>query len=108
MFSGKASEEDMRKIKDLLKVGHANGQTDTRLSNKTGIDKRMVRHIAKELLFKGLPVCNLHDGKGYFLAESLDDLFACKKYIHSYVLELLKREYRIDKAIETFGMKRMA
>jgi hypothetical protein len=108
MFSGKSTKEERDTIKNLLVVGRANGKTDIELSRITGIDKRMVRHIAGELLSSGIPVCNLHNGKGFFLAETREDLVACKKYTHSYILSLLKKEYRIDKAIEAFGMERMA
>ena len=104
----KASEQELNTIRSLFQIGHANAKPLTWFSLKSGINQRQVRNIFEELIYIGVPICNLHDGRGYFLAATVDELDAYCKFIHSYILKLLKKEYRLKKAKETLDMERMA
>jgi hypothetical protein len=108
MFKYKSTEQEREAIKSNLEIGHVNAKTDIELSNLTGIDKRIVRYICAELLSFRIPVCNMYDGSGFFLAETLADLESCKARNHSYILSMLKKEYRYQKAIEAFGVDKFA
>ena len=60
----------------------------------------------EELTENERPVCNL--GHGYFRPATIEELENYRKFINSYRCKLLKKEYRIKKALRHFGLSSMA
>lgn len=91
---------------NLVPIGKENAKPLSYFTELTGIGGRPIRKRFEQLGYLGKIVCNHRHH--YFRASDKDDLKIYRKIIHSYICKLLKKEYRIDKAIETFDMERMA
>ena len=70
------------------------------------ITGRAIRSKFEKLNEDEKPICNL--GHGYFRPATIDELESYRKYINSYRCKLLKKEYRIRKAMRHFGVKSFA
>lgn len=93
------------KLYALVPIGRENAKPLAYFKNITGLSGRAIRDGFARLALSDKVVCN-HRG-GYFIADSLADLDIESKILNSYILKLMKRKYRVDKARERFYMKRM-
>jgi DNA-binding GntR family transcriptional regulator len=57
-----------------LKKGRKNAVTRSELARLAGVSDRRMRKAIEDLRNEGYLICNLQDGKGYFIAESEQDL----------------------------------
>jgi len=89
----------------LVPIGSENAKPLGYFKNVTGLSGRAIRNRFMMLALSDKIVCN-HRG-GYFIADDPEDLEVESKILNSYILKLLRRKYRVDKARERFYMKRM-
>lgn len=61
-------------VMDCLKVGRANAVTRAELVNRTGKPDRANRKEIERLRREGVPIISASDGKGYWLAESVEEV----------------------------------
>jgi hypothetical protein len=87
---------------NLVPIGKENAVSLSALEHTTGLTGREIRRTFEELIYDEKPVCNLRHG--YFRPATVEELEAYRKYINSYRCKLLKKEYRIRKAMRHFGV----
>lgn len=64
------------KITDYIKVGKENAISRKTLVALTGLTDRKCRQLIEDERAKGTVICNLQNGKGYFLPETTKDYLA--------------------------------
>ena len=91
------SSEDLKtelalKIAGRLRHGHANAMKRRELAATVGMNDRGVRELLETARDNGVLICNDQDGKGYYLAETVDEI---------------ERQYRRDRARALSVLKRL-
>ena len=89
-------------VLNSIPIGHANAIRRDALSRALGMRDREVRDVIEQLICLHHPVCNLGDGKGYFRPGSIDELRRYIAYNASYKKKLMKKEYHLKRAMESF------
>lgn len=88
-------------ITDYLKAGKENAVSLNYLSNVAGISKRAVRDEINKINTAGEEIiCNDGNGKGYYIAASLEEAKAYRAYSRSYWKSGLEKDKGIAKCIE--------
>lgn len=64
----------MFEILFLLRTGKANAISRNELETKTGISDRMIRRYINKLRKEGVPVMSHSDSKGYYIADTEEEL----------------------------------
>ncbi len=90
---------DYKKLWERIPVGKNNAVKLEELTELLGCGStRQARKDIEEMIYNDLIVCNLR--AGYFRPGNLKELKAYHKIISSYKKKLLKKEYRLKKAID--------
>ena len=87
-----------KKLYEMLPSGQANAISITDVAELWDRSERESRRIIEHMIYKDMIVCNLR--KGYFVWETLDELESEQHFLNSYKCKLLKKEYRLRKAVE--------
>ena len=74
-----------------LGTGMEDAMTRYQLSRRTGICDRRVRRLIEALRNEGCLICNTQDGKGYFLAETTDEILWQYKQDCNRAMSILRR-----------------
>jgi hypothetical protein len=61
-------------IIESIGKGRKNAVSRIELMNRTGMPDRKNRRIIEALQNKGVPIVNMQDGRGYFIAETLEEV----------------------------------
>jgi len=69
------AERDEMNIIDYIQTGKANAISRQQLSDLTGLSDREVRRLI-EAARQHHAICNLQDGKGYFMASNIQEALA--------------------------------
>ncbi len=77
-------------ITDFLKTGRDNALTRAQLVNRTGLCDRTVREHIEIARSKGAPIISSAHGKGYYLAESDEDIALVQREYISRGKKMLK------------------
>ncbi len=86
----------------VLLKGHAHAISKASLVIITGLSERKVRQYIEDLNANGKVVCNLQDGKGYYLPETEDDYVAMIKLTASRANALYRKNAGVKMAYERF------
>lgn len=89
---------DLKAMHTTLPIGQKKAMRIDNVAEMWGTSTREARRIIERMTYNDLIVCNLRSG--YFVAETLQELEAEQKFINSYKCKILKKEYRIRKAVE--------
>lgn len=83
----------MKKIDDYMKdtirawLSHDTAWTQKELEFLTGIDRRYIKQIIRELRLEGLPICS--GNSGYWLARTSEELASTKRRLWHEIGERL-------------------
>lgn len=95
---------DEARVYNALPVGHKNAIRRSELAERLELGDREIREIIESLIEKRYTVCNLMDGRGYFIPENEQEHLAYEKIINSYKCNFQRKEYAIKTArINKFG-----
>lgn len=67
------------------------------------IGERETRDLFEAMAALDLIVCNVHDGRGYFVPETYEELDAYENFMNAYRCSFGRRIYRIQNAKRHFG-----
>lgn len=71
--------------------GHDLGADRSWISAHTGYSDRMVRNLIEDLRNEGHLICNLQDGRGYYIAETEDEIWAQYRQDCARAMSILRR-----------------
>lgn len=83
-----------------LKTGRKNAISRSELARLAGVGDRKMRKSIEELRNEGYLICNLQDGKGYFLAETEEDLKAQMAINNSRAMSILVQQKHIRRKLK--------
>lgn len=81
----------------VLKRGHANGQNANTLAFLLDTTPRAIRTLVDELIEAGTPVC-AHPSKGYYIAETQEEVDETADFLKSRALHGLKKASQLRAA----------
>ena len=93
-------------VYNSLPKGKENAVKRAVLSEMLGIKDREMRLILESLNEKRHIVCNLMDGRGYYIPASEMEYIEYERIINSYKCSLQRKEYSIKRARESEYGKR--
>lgn len=97
------------RIYNALPVGRENAIKRCELADKLGMTDRGVRKAIEAVTEKQHVVCNLKDGRGYYIPADELEYLEYEKIINSYKCALQRKEYSIRRARElTYGKRESA
>jgi hypothetical protein len=96
---------DMKELYSMLPIGQSNAIHIDSIAMMWGMSERRAREIIEQMWYNNMPVCNLRSG--YFRPESVEDIEAYRKIIHSYKCKFNNKERRVRLAAEQFENERM-
>jgi biotin operon repressor len=83
------TKEDLQSaILSRIATGEGNAIHKTALAKSLGINERIVREVIVEMRHAGTPI--IGSQKGYYLAESVEDIQKAREYLKSYVINLCR------------------
>ena len=94
------NNEELKKLWSKIPIGEENGISIKKLSRFGMWSGRQIRRNIEQMIYIGLPVCNLR--KGYFRPENEHEIGAYLNIINSYKCKLMKKEYRLISAKNNF------
>ncbi|NLL91662.1 MAG: HTH domain-containing protein [Ruminococcaceae bacterium] len=83
-----------------LKTGRENAIPRSELAKMAGVSDRMMRQSIEDLRNAGYPICNLQDGKGYFLADDPQDLKAQMAINKSRAMSILVQQKHLKRKLK--------
>lgn len=92
-------------IIDYLAVGKENARTREYLRSVTGLADRQLRKEIEDAVKSGEWICNDEDGKGYYIAENLSDLYRSYKLAHTKEKSLRDRWKKNRKELKRNGFR---
>ena len=102
-----SSQELMEAMaEDLVKKipsGQANAVTRAELARLTQLPDRQLRELLEIARDKGHLICNDQDGRGYYLAETIDEIESQYRRDHTRALSILKRLKPFRRALSQAG-----
>lgn len=87
----------------LLRKGHENARPIRELSRELTLTERVIREMLEGARAQGVLVCNEQDGKGYYLAETLDDIERQYRRDYRRAMSLLVRLKPMRKILRQAG-----
>lgn len=95
------------RVYDTIPKGKANAVKRAELAKRLGLNDREMRQMLEALTEKRHIVCNLMDGRGYYIPASEIEYLEYEKIINSYKCSLQRKEYNIKRAREReYGERR--
>lgn len=88
-----------------IPVGKENAIPRTELCASVGYGDRMTRRIIAQLREEGYMICNLSDGKGYYITSDLDEIDRQYRQITARAMSLLKTRKHMRKILKDHGRK---
>lgn len=88
----------------LLGRGHANAKPRHQLAVDLGISDRAARKLIEEARAEGLLICNDQDSKGYYIAETQEELKRQYWQDTARALSILKRRAPLREALKKAGV----
>ena len=92
---------ELKKLYQKLPKGQENAISREQLSELFNTSDRIARQTIEQMIYHDMPVCNLRHG--YFKPVNVDELKAYSNINGAYLKKFLKRQYRLNKAIEQFN-----
>ena len=89
----------------LLKQGESNAISRDALAALMGMSDRKVREVIEMARNEGVFVLNRQNGRGYYLPESLDDIYRQYKQDSSRAMAILRRRKHMRKILKEAGLK---
>ena len=90
-------------ILDLIPIGKKNAVTREQLMEITGQSDRKNRQMIENARAEGEIICNDQDGKGYYLPETLEEVYRAYKQGHSRAMSILKQQKTMRKVLKDAG-----
>lgn len=87
------------KLYNCLGKGKENALNGWQLAALSGLPERSVRKCIQYLTSCGYAVCNLEDGKGYYIPVDIEDIQASIKLTNSRIRALMRKKYGLNKAL---------
>lgn len=75
-------------IIELIGVGAENAIERGRLRQITGMSDRRMRRAITAARLRGVPICNKQDGRGYFIAETVEEKWCLINLLESRIMDL--------------------
>lgn len=88
------------RVYDAIPKGKANAVKRAELASRLGLSDREMRQMLEALNEKRHVVCNLMDGRGYYIPASEKEYIEYERIINSYKCSLQRKEYSIKRARE--------
>lgn len=88
------------RVYDTIPKGKASAVKRAELAKRLGLNDREMRQMLEALTEKRHIVCNLMDGRGYYIPASEIEYLEYEKIINSYKCSLQRKEYSIKRARE--------
>lgn len=86
-----------------LEYGRKHAMTRKQLVTLTGLNDRAVRECIELLRGEGYLICNEQDGRGYYLADTDDEIERQYRMDHARALSVLKRLTPYRRALKEAG-----
>jgi hypothetical protein len=90
----------------IVPIGKENAKPLSYFTDHIPVTGREIRRMFERLTENEKPVCNLRFG--YYRPATYEELEEYRLFINSYRCKLLKKEYRIKKALRHFGLVPMS
>ena len=88
------------RVYNAIPKGKANAIKRAELAAQLGLSDREMRQILESLNEKRYVVCNLMDGRGYYIPANEIEYLEYERIISSYKRSLQRKEYSIKRARE--------
>lgn len=96
---------DVHRLLDALEVGREKAKTADELADQIGTPQERtqlpIRELAEKANQEGFPVCSC--SRGFFLADSREDLLIYSRSLAHRALALLERSVTVSEIAEGFG-----
>ena len=96
-------EDLIELVPNMLLYGHENARTRSEIVEKSGYNDRYVREIIEAARDAGWLVCNEQDGRGYYLAWTVDEIERQFWRDQNRALSILKRQRPFRQALKAAG-----
>ena len=91
----------MKNLLEILGVGKENAVSLSYLAISLGVDKRKIREEINRINTEGEEIiCNLGNGKGYFIAKNLEEAQAYRNYNQSYWKSGIEKDRGLKRCME--------
>lgn len=87
----------------LLRKGHGNARPIKELAEGLFLNERTVRELLEDARAHGFLVCNEQDGRGYYLAETMDEVERQYRRDYRRAMSLLVRLKPMRKILRQAG-----
>ena len=88
------------KLYNCLGKGKERALNGWQLAALSGLPERSVRKCIQYLTSCGYAVCNLEDGKGYYIPTEIEDLKAALNLTSSRIRALMRKKDGLNKALK--------
>ena len=96
------------RVYHAIPKGKANAVKRSELAAKLNLSDREMRHILEALNEKRHVVCNLMDGRGYYIPANEMEYLEYERIINAYKCSLQRKEYSMKRAREReYGERRI-
>lgn len=93
------------RIADYIGKGRENAVTRKELCTCLFLSDRDCRELIERARRDGVPICNEQDGRGYYLAETTEEILRQYRSDHARAMSLLKRLTPMRRALKAAGYK---
>ena len=90
-------------LRAALPRGAENAKPRARLAAELGLSDRKTRALIEEARGEGLLICNEQNGKGYYLAEDLDEVERTWRQMRSRAIATFKAAKHFRRALRDAG-----
>lgn len=98
-----SNEMEKQRVLSCLRSGHDLANDRRWIAMHIGLNDRYVRSLIEELRIDGYLICNSQDGRGYYIAETDEEILRQYRRDMARAMSILRRMKPFRKAIREMG-----